>query len=124
MAASFNPDLIVYNGDMHYREGFPEDVEKAFGGSANAASGGSQQDNAAVKAKFAAAGISDSVNYGWRAWEEDFFKAAGPLLGAAPWAMTRGNHELCDRAAQGWFRFLDTRNFPKAGAAYARTDEP
>ena len=38
--------------------------------------------------------------------------------------MTHGNHELCDRAAQGWFRFLDTRNFPKAGAAYARTDEP
>ena len=124
VAASFNPDLIVHNGDMHYREGFPEGVEKAFGGSANAASGGSQQDNAAIKAKFAAAGISDSVSYGWRAWEEDFFKAAGPLLGAAPWAMTRGNHELCDRAAQGWFRFLDTRNFPKAGAAYARADEP
>ena len=124
VAASFNPDLVVHNGDMHYREGFPEGVEKAFGGSANAASGGTQQDNAAIKAKFAAAGISDSISYGWRAWEEDFFKAAGPLLGAAPWAMTRGNHELCDRAAQGWFRFLDTRNFPKAGAVYAKTDEP
>ena len=124
VAASFNPDLVVHNGDMHYREGFPEGVEKAFGGSANAAGGGTQQDNAAIKAKFAAAGISDSISYGWRAWEEDFFKAAGPLLGAAPWAMTRGNHELCDRAAQGWFRFLDTRNFPKAGAVYAKTDEP
>ena len=124
VAASFNPDLVVHNGDMHYREGFPEGVEKAFGGSANAASGGTQQDNAAIKAKFAAAGISDSISYGWRAWEEDFFKATGPLLGAAPWAMTRGNHELCDRAAQGWFRFLDTRNFPKAGAVYAKTDEP
>ena len=124
VAASFNPDLVVHNGDMHYREGFPGGVEKAFGGSANAAGGGTQQDNAAIKAKFAAAGISDSISYGWRAWEEDFFKAAGPLLGAAPWAMTRGNHELCDRAAQGWFRFLDTRNFPKAGAVYAKTDEP
>ena len=124
VAASFNPDLIVHNGDMHYREGFPEGVEKAFGGSVNAVSGGRQQDNAAIKAKFAAAGISDSINYGWRAWEEDFFKAAGPLLGVAPWAMTRGNHELCDRAAQGWFRFLDTRNFPKAGSTYAKTDEP
>ena len=124
VAASFNPDLIVHNGDMHYREGFPEGVEKAFGGSVNAANGGFQQDNASIKAKFAAAGINDSINYGWRAWEEDFFKAAGPLLGAAPWAMTRGNHELCDRAAQGWFRFLDTRNFPKAGANYAKTDEP
>ena len=124
VAASFNPDLIVHNGDMHYREGFPEGVEKAFGGAANAVNGGTQQDNAAIKARFAAAGISDSVSYGWRAWEEDFFKAAGPLLGAAPWAMTRGNHELCDRAAQGWFRFLDTRNFPKAGVTYAKTDEP
>ena len=124
VAASFNPDLIVHNGDMHYREGFPEGVEKAFGGSVNAANGGFQQDNASIKAKFAATGINDSINYGWRAWEEDFFKAAGPLLGAAPWAMTRGNHELCDRAAQGWFRFLDTRNFPKAGANYAKTDEP
>jgi hypothetical protein len=38
--------------------------------------------------------------------------------------LTRGNHELCDRAAQGWFRFLDPRNFPRAGSAYAKTDEP
>ena len=124
VAASFNPDMILHNGDMHYREGFPEGVETTFGGAANAAAGGTQQDNGAIKARFAAAGISDSINYGWRAWEEDFFKGSGPLLGVAPWALTRGNHELCDRAAQGWFRFLDPRNFPKAGAAYARSDEP
>ena len=124
VAASFNPDMILHNGDMHYREGFPEGVESTFGGTANAAGGGTQQDNSTIKAKFAAAGISDSISYGWRAWEEDFFKGSGPLLGVAPWALTRGNHELCDRAAQGWFRFLDPRNFPKAGAAYARADEP
>ncbi len=124
VAASFNPDLIVHNGDMHYREGFPEGVEQVFGGAGNAANGGSQQDNATVKAKFATAGISDSITFGWRAWEEDFFKPAGPLLSMAPWALTRGNHELCDRAAQGWFRFLDTRNFPKVGTTYARSDEP
>ena len=124
VAASFNPDMIVHNGDMHYREGFPEGIESTFGGAANAAGGGTQQDNSVIKAKFAAAGISDSINYGWRAWEEDFFKGSGPLLGVAPWALTRGNHELCDRAAQGWYRFLDPRNFPKSGAAYARSDEP
>ena len=123
-AASFNPDLVLHNGDMHYREGFPEGLETTFGGISNAANGGSQQDNAAIKAKFAAAGVADSITFGWRAWEEDFFKASGPLLGMAPWAITRGNHELCDRAAQGWFRFLDPRNFPKAGAAYAKSDEP
>ncbi len=124
VAASFNPDLVLHNGDMHYREGFPEGTETVFGGAANAANGGLQQDNSTVKAKFAAAGIADSITFGWRAWEEDFFKASGPLLTAAPWALTRGNHELCDRAAQGWYRFLDTRNFPKAGAAYAKSDEP
>lgn len=124
VAASFNPDLVLHNGDMHYREGFPEGTEVAFGGTANAANGGTQSDNAAVKAKFAAAGIGDSITYGWRAWEEDFFKASGPLLAIAPWALTRGNHELCDRAAQGWYRFLDPRNFPKSGAAYAKSDEP
>jgi len=124
VAASFNPDLVLHNGDMHYREGFPEGTEIVFGGAANAANGGSQQDNSTVKAKFAAAGIADSITFGWRAWEEDFFKGSGPLLSVAPWALTRGNHELCDRAAQGWFRFLDTRNFPKAGAAYAKSDEP
>ena len=124
VAASFNPDMVLHNGDMHYREGFPDGTEVSFGGTANAANGGTQNDNAAVKAKFAAAGIGDSINYGWRAWEEDFFKSSGPLLAIAPWALTRGNHELCDRAAQGWYRFLDPRNFPKAGAAYAKSDEP
>jgi len=113
VAASFAPDLVIHNGDLHYREGFPEGVEKRFGGAANAANGGSEQDNTAtIKPKFVAAKIDDSITYGWRAWEEDFFKAAGPLLSAAPWAITRGNHELCDRAGQGWFRFLDPRRFP------------
>lgn len=124
VAASFAPDLVIHNGDMHYREGFPAGIEKVWGGAANAANGGSERDNATMQAKFASAGILDAITFGWRAWEEDFFKAAGPLLGAAPWAMTRGNHELCDRAAQGWYRFLDPRNFPRAGDAYARTDEP
>ena len=124
VAASFGPDLVLHNGDMHYREGFPDGVEMTFGGAANAANGGTQQDNATIKAKFAAAGIGDSITYGWRAWEEDFFRSSGPLLGIAPWALTRGNHELCDRAAQGWYRFLDPRNFPRAGATYAKSDEP
>ena len=25
----------------------------------------------------------------------------------APWVFARGNHESCNRAGQGWFRFLD-----------------
>lgn len=119
VAASFNPDLVLHNGDIHYREGFPEGVQKRWGGAANAANGGSEVDNTAViKPKFVTAKIDDSITYGWRSWEEDFFKATGPLLSVAPWAITRGNHELCDRAGQGWFRFLDPRSFPTGEPEY------
>ena len=45
--------------------------------------------------------------YGWDAWNADFFRPAAPLFAAAPWIMVRGNHEDCDRAGEGWFRFLD-----------------
>jgi hypothetical protein len=40
-------------------------------------------------------------------WKADFFAPAAELLRAAPWVVTRGNHEVCNRADQGWFRFLD-----------------
>ena len=119
VAAGFNPDLVIHNGDIHYREGFPSGIQKRWGGAANAANGGSEVDNDnVVMPKFKNAKIDDSINYGWRAWEEDFFKTSGPLLGVAPWAITRGNHELCDRAAQGWFRFLDPRKFPGGEPEY------
>jgi len=122
VAASFNPDLVIHNGDIHYREGFPSGVQKRWGGAANAANGGSEVNNdTVILPKFQAAKIDDSINYGWRAWEEDFFKSAGPLLSVAPWAITRGNHELCDRAGQGWFRFLDPRSFPAGEPEYDST---
>ena len=43
------------------------------------------------------------------AWEADFFAPAKALLAAAPWIVVRGNHESCNRAGQGWWRFLDPR---------------
>ncbi|NBS75436.1 MAG: hypothetical protein EBS66_18420 [Betaproteobacteria bacterium] len=119
VAASFNPDLVIHNGDIHYREGFPAGTQKRWGGAANAANGGSEVNNdTVILPKFVAAKIDDSITYGWRAWEEDFFKSSGPLLAVAPWAITRGNHELCDRAGQGWFRFLDPRSFPAGEPEY------
>jgi len=42
----------------------------------------------------------------WQTWKADFFDPARPLLQAAPWIMTRGNHENCARAGSGYFRFL------------------
>jgi hypothetical protein len=49
--------------------------------------------------------------FGWDAWQADFFTPAAPLLAAAPWVMARGNHEICARAGQGWWRFLDSHPF-------------
>jgi hypothetical protein len=43
----------------------------------------------------------------WPTWQADFFAPAASLLAAAPWIMVRGNHEACERAGRGFFRFLD-----------------
>src|SRR5262249_10305959 len=43
----------------------------------------------------------------WATWKADFFKPAAPLLVAAPWIATRGNHESCKRAGDGYMLFLD-----------------
>lgn len=45
-------------------------------------------------------------------WKLDFFDPAGPLFLAAPWILARGNHETCNRASQGWFRYLDVADAP------------
>ncbi len=46
----------------------------------------------------------------WQHWQTDFFSAAAPLNSIAPWVFARGNHELCSRAGQGWFYFLDVNS--------------
>ncbi|QHJ00689.1 serine/threonine protein phosphatase [Xylophilus rhododendri] len=86
--ASMKPDLVMHIGDYHYRENAcPTDI----------------------------AGCKDSPwGYGWDTWAADFFTPGAPLLAAAPWVVTRGNHEECARAGQGWSRFLDVRPFSAA----------
>ena len=82
-AAATAPDLVIHVGDYHYRENAcPVDN----GGCAGSPWG-----------------------YGWDAWRADFFHPARKLLAAAPWIVVRGNHEVCNRAGQGWWRFLDPR---------------
>lgn len=85
-AAAAHPDLVIHVGDYEYRESPCPASEKAK-------CGGSPEP------------------YSWEAWKADFFEPAKPLLEAAPWIMVRGNHELCRRAGEGWFRFLDTSAF-------------
>ena len=86
--AGMKPDLVLHIGDYHYRENAcPADI----------------------------AGCKDSPwGYGWDTWAADFFTPGAPLLAAAPWVVTRGNHEECARAGQGWSRFLDVRPFTAA----------
>jgi hypothetical protein len=79
-AAREHPDLVVHVGDYHYRE--------------NACPAGERC-------------TSGPWGYGWDAWNADFFVPARSLLAAAPWVAARGNHEMCSRAGQGWFRMLD-----------------
>lgn len=78
-AAAFNPDMVMHVGDYLYREN-PCRAEGCEG---------------------------SAWGYGWDAWDADFFTPAAPLLRAAAWAASRGNHENCDRGGQGWWRLLD-----------------
>jgi hypothetical protein len=82
-AAAMHPDLVVHVGDYHYRENPCPANDAGCAGS--------------------------PWGYGWDAWNADFFRPARELLRAAPWIVVRGNHESCDRAGQGWWRFLDPR---------------
>ena len=81
VAATTRPDLVIHVGDYHYREAPCPATRVGCAGS--------------------------PWGYGWDAWNADFFVPAAPLLAAAPWIMVRGNHEDCDRAGEGWLRFLD-----------------
>jgi hypothetical protein len=88
-AAAQNPDLVLHVGDYAYRDNeCPAGLGYNCGGS--------------------------PWGFGWDTWEADLFVPGAPLLAAAPWIMTRGNHEQCNRAGQGWYRFLDTQPFDTA----------
>lgn len=82
-AAATKPDLVIHVGDFHYRESPCAEGNAGCAGS--------------------------PWGYGFDAWEADFFAPSRNLLAAAPWIVIRGNHESCNRAGQGWWRFLDPR---------------
>lgn len=82
-AAATQPDLVIHVGDYHYREGPCDLAHPGCYGS--------------------------PWGYGYDAWRADFFQPARKLLAAAPWIVIRGNHESCNRAGQGWWRFMDPR---------------
>lgn len=79
--AKAKPDLVVHVGDYLYRESPCPPGDKGCKGSPYG-------DN-------------------WDSWAADFFTPAAPLLQAAPWIVTRGNHEICERGGIGYARLLD-----------------
>lgn len=92
-AARTRPDLVIHVGDYHYREYCADPVRCRL--------------------------VADKglvVGYGWAGWDADFFTPAAPLLAAAPWVFARGNHENCDRAGEGWMRFLSPLSYQPCGA--------
>ena len=93
-AVRWKPDLVVHVGDYQYRE------------------------NPCPEGNVGCAG--SPWGYGWDAWNADFFAPAAPLFAAAPLALARGNHESCNRAGQGWQRFLDGH----AATADRNCDDP
>jgi hypothetical protein len=94
--AAMLPDLVLHVGDYEYR------------------------DNPCPAGNTGCAGTS--WGYGSDAWQDDFFTPSAPLLAAAPWVMVRGNHETCNRAGQGWFRYLDP--YPYDGTDKKTCDNP
>jgi hypothetical protein len=93
-AAGHKPDLVIHVGDYYYRE---------------------------TPCPAAHAGcVASPHGDRWTTWQADFFTPAAPLLSAAPWVMTRGNHELCSRGGEGWRRLLDPH--PAAADCAALTD--
>lgn len=95
-AAARQPDLVLHLGDYNYRG---TTCTTAYDGCCNYEPG-----------------VCDYPNCGDSSitWHADFFAPAAPLLAAAPWVMTRGNHELCSRAGKGFFRYLDPHSPPPA----------
>ena len=87
--ARSHPDLVMHIGDYFYREGECSEAMAARCGTS--------------PGQLPGAAFDDSA-YGWLA---DAILPMSPLFAAAPIVMTRGNHEACDRAGNGWYLFFD-----------------
>jgi hypothetical protein len=87
-AARLKPDLVIHVGDYPSRE----------------------QPCPAGNAVCAGQPFGDD----WQTWNADFFAPAAPLLAAAPFVFTRGNHEECSRNGAGFLRLLGPAAFDPA----------
>jgi hypothetical protein len=84
-AAAWKPDLMIHVGDYYYRETACPAENPGCAGS--------------------------PFGEKWETWREDFFAPASAAFRAAPWLLIRGNHENCERAGDGWARFLEAKPY-------------
>ncbi|MEW6296552.1 MAG: metallophosphoesterase [Thermodesulfobacteriota bacterium] len=83
--AAWGPDLTIQVGDYLYREQpCPEGNTGCEGSPFN------------------------SPGMRFATWDADYFTPATPMLETAPIVFVRGDHEQCERAGGGLFRFLDS----------------
>ncbi|MGL9732924.1 MAG: metallophosphoesterase [Wolbachia sp.] len=81
--ASHKPDLIIHVGDYHYRKTKCRNEQKC----------------------------GNIYGYNKEAWYADLFEPAKDILLQSSFLFVRGNHESCNRAYKGWFRYLDPYPF-------------
>lgn len=107
-AAMSAPDLVLHMGDYNYR-GTPGKI-RIDGRPVRVYDAGDNVDSTDCQLAGPYVGQnspgSDAPDR-WENWRADLFEPAADLLGAAPWVVARGNHELCSRAGPGWFYLLD-----------------
>lgn len=84
--AEYKPDLIIHTGDYIYRE--------------------------VACPKGNAGCVGSPFGHNQATWDADWFTPASSILQTAPFVFLRGNHEGCDKAGPGWFRFLSPRATP------------
>ncbi|MGL9717807.1 MAG: metallophosphoesterase family protein [Wolbachia sp.] len=77
--ALHKPDLTIHIGDYHYRKAKCRNTKKC----------------------------GDIHGYNKEAWYADWFEPAKDILLQSSFLFVRGNHEDCNRAYEGWFRYLD-----------------
>ena len=97
--ATQNPDAIIFNGDFFYREAPCPSLDEDECGSS--------------PAPISSLPITDSA-YGWIA---DVLLPMAPVLQTSPLVVTRGNHEACKRAGNGYFLLFDPRRGTEATCA-------
>jgi hypothetical protein len=132
--ADKRPDLIVHVGDYNYRgteRGLvlpPRLTGYAAPISVNVYDTGDLDDEDVASLPIGAAYWSQNIVGSpnpdkWINWRDDFFRPAAKLLVAAPWLMSRGNHELCSRGGPGWFYLLDAGS-PLLGPGHKQVECP